>query len=170
MRTFRNCENCGKPAKGAHRLWCGKDPAPRFWAKVDRRGPDECWPWSGSRKPRGYGHFIIGRRDHNAHRLAYELANGPITDGMHVLHSCDNPPCCNPAHLFLGTHTDNMHDMRLKSRDPRVTLTLDKVRQIRSELASNDDRGIQVRLAAKYQVKPGVISAIAVGKTFRYVK
>ncbi len=91
----------------------------RFWRKVDRRGPDECWEWRGFRNEFGYGRTRHGRLDRGkqgAHRVAWALVNGTIPEGAHVLHRCDNPPCCNPAHLFLGTHTDNMRDMSEKGR------------------------------------------------------
>jgi len=92
----------------------------RFWAKVDRRGPDDCWEWQAS-KMRGYGEVWFGGRHQKAHRVAYELGNSPIPDGMHVCHRCDNPSCCNPAHLFGGTHADNMRDCREKRRMARAT-------------------------------------------------
>ena len=82
----------------------------RFWPKVDKRGPDECWPWVATRLPKGYG--ILGHRPRNfyAHRIAWELVYGEIPDGLFVCHKCDNPPCCNPAHLFLGTNAENAKD------------------------------------------------------------
>lgn len=89
----------------------------RFEAKVDRSGgPDACWPWTGSRIPQGYGQFGLWPRTVRAHRAAFVIANGPIPDGPWVLHRCDNPPCCNPAHLFLGSPQDNRSDCMAKGR------------------------------------------------------
>ena len=89
----------------------------RFWSKVDRRGPDECWPWTAHTQAKGYGTFGIGNRPYPAHRVAYELTHGVVPDTrIFVCHSCDTPGCCNPAHLFLGSHDDNMADMKAKRR------------------------------------------------------
>lgn len=88
----------------------------RFWSKVDRGAEDECWPFNAFRDKDGYGRFSIGPDDMSAQRAAWLLTFGTIPNGMHVCHTCDNPPCCNPAHLFLGTHADNMRDARKKRR------------------------------------------------------
>lgn len=86
----------------------------RFWSNVVKA--DGCWSWSGSIHPYGYG--TLGSRQQRvlAHRLSWMLHNGPIPNGLWVLHRCDNPPCTNPSHLFLGTHQDNMDDMKSKGR------------------------------------------------------
>ena len=102
---------------------------PRFWSKIQRGHPNECWPWTSPSQVRGYGRFWIGSRSDGtrrpvvASRFAYEAEVGPIPDGMQVLHRCDNPPCCNPRHLFLGTHRDNVEDMVAKGRHPNAAKT-----------------------------------------------
>lgn len=95
----------------------------RFWKYVDRRDEDECWPWLGHiAKPQGYGRISVffgpGTKPKvaYAHRVSWELAEGPIPDGLAVLHRCDNRPCVNPNHLFIGTQQDNMDDCVSKKR------------------------------------------------------
>ena len=81
-----------------------------FWKFVDVKSENECWVWKGNRFSTGYGRCSFGR----AHRVAWELIHGVIPEGMFVLHSCDNKPCCNPKHLFLGTRKDNAQDAKRK--------------------------------------------------------
>jgi hypothetical protein len=93
----------------------------RFWARVEKKGADECWPWTGGGLPAGYGVLVIptgkrGGKKLYAHRVSFEIANGGIDPDLLVCHSCDNPPCCNPKHLWQGTDLDNALDKIAKGR------------------------------------------------------
>ena len=92
--------------------------AKRLWEYIDRTGgPDACWPYTGGKYGIGYGFFSIGAgKRWPAHRIAWQVTHGVIPYGKFVCHRCDNPPCCNPAHLFLGTPKENMQDMLTKER------------------------------------------------------
>jgi hypothetical protein len=101
----------------------GRVLAARFWKYVDKTThPSGCWLWTGALTSTGYGQIGMGsktdgtRRPHKAHRVAWELSRGKIPQGMSVLHHCDNPPCVNPDHLFIGTQKDNAQDMGRKGR------------------------------------------------------
>lgn len=94
-----------------------KPLADRFWPKVQKG--EGCWEWIGSRNAAGYGKMTVGGRGAGhvrAHRVSWELANGPVPEGLWVLHTCDNPPCVRPDHLWLGTRLDNMRDCASKGR------------------------------------------------------
>jgi hypothetical protein len=146
----------------------------RFWAAVDKRGPDECWPWIGARTSLGYGNLNIAGQTVSAHRFAYLLAHGSIPEGMDVLHSCDWRPCCNDAHLWVGTHLENMQDKARKGRaarqcgeeNARAKLTGDQVRVIRARA----ERGEQfTALGREYGVSQPAISSIVHRKIWRHV-
>jgi hypothetical protein len=93
----------------------------RFWAKVERKEAGQCWLWMASTWNSGYGQFRVAlpcgrQKTYGAHRFAWEVSHGSVPSGLHVLHRCDEPRCCNAAHLFLGTHVDNMRDAASKRR------------------------------------------------------
>ena len=148
----------------------------RFWAKVDKKGPDECWEWLATKNRSGYGQIGAGGRHGKfvlAHRVSWELANGPIPTGMCVLHRFDNPGCVNPAHLFLGTQADNLRDMMDKGHrvcGERVVgskLTEQDVYEIRQMLSC----GILERvIAKKYGVTTATISRIKTGRIWGWLK
>jgi len=108
-----------------------------FFDKIDIGGEDECWEWNSRRDDCGYGRIDIYGRPVLAHRFSYKLQIGEIPSRLDVLHSCDNPPCCNPKHFFLGTQADNMKDKMLKGRAAKgsnngnSTLTESKVIEMR---------------------------------------
>lgn len=151
----------------------------RFWPKVSIAGADECWEWQAARDDFGYGRF--GRRSLRAHRMSYAMAHGEIPDGLCVLHRCDNPPCVNPAHLFLGTRQDNAADMNKKrrhwvysgkvvvprgERHPKTTLTTRQVKAIRRRYANGET---QVALAAKFGVTQQSVSDIVRRRVWTHV-
>ena len=90
----------------------------RFFAKFKQGGEEECWEWE-ARKDKGYGRIRHGCTHLLAHRVSYELFVGPIPDGLHVRHKCDNPGCVNPHHLEIGTHADNMRDKMGRGRQAK---------------------------------------------------
>ena len=165
-RTF-----CSHACSGTYHV----RPIPeRFWAKVDKSaGENGCWIWTGADNGDGYGTFKADHSARAAHRVSWELANGPITNNLCVLHRCDNRRCVNPAHLFLGTRQDNAIDMCAKDRQAKgvdhscVKLTEEQVREIRRRYASGEMDG--VHLAKAYGISNTNIYCILSRQTWRHI-
>lgn len=152
------------------------DPATRFWAKVDRSGgPNACWPFLGFRDEDGYGNFWLDGRNEYAHRVAFLLSHGhwPEPNGNHV---CDNPTCCNPAHIYAGTQKRNMierdergrHWVRSGEEHPAAKLTEADVRAIRAAYAA--DEADMRTLARRYGVAYMAIFEAIHRKTWKHVR
>jgi hypothetical protein len=153
-----------------------RDISERFWTKVDTSG--DCWTWTGSKDKNGYGRISIYMGNnvtipYLAHRKAWELTNGNIAQGMHLCHKCDNPSCVNPAHMFVGTHDDNMRDMRDKGRmNPGhvfgekhgcAKLTEDQIRSIRKSPEK------PIKIAERFGISRRHASDIKSGKSWKHV-
>lgn len=158
----RSCGNKAKPRRAVEE---------RLWEKVDRSGgPEACWEFNGARHTFGYGKIgIAGSGPRDAHRLVWELTHGPIPAGMEVCHQCDNPPCCNPDHLFLGSRQDNVQDATHKGRttigerNPMAKLTWEDVAEIRARHAAGESRS---EIAERFGVTRGTVWLIYSGRTW----
>lgn len=156
--------------------WPKRSTEERFWSHVDKSG--DCWLWTASLGPTGYGQFAIKPRMVRSHRYAWEITNGPISPGMLVCHSCDNRRCVNPTHLFLGTHTENMQDCVGKGRFRFLAtrsgeshhasiLTIDIVREMRRLAFCDGVRRSEI--ARRFGVGRTVASNAINGRTWRHV-
>lgn len=148
----------------------------RFWLKIEVKGPEECWNWKASTAGKGYGQIKPpggSRLNLYAHRVSFEIHHGPVPQGREVCHRCDNPLCCNPAHLFAGTRKENAEDMGNKmrsgwgSRNARAKLTDADVGAIRKLIAGGM---AQVKIAALFNISQIQISRIKTGKRWSKVK
>jgi len=148
------------------------DDSARFWDKVDRRGPDECWEWQGYRDVYGYGSFSVWPSRVSASRFAFEDTFGVLAADEVARHRCDNPPCCNPAHLERGSIIENNRDKTLRGRNAKgerhgmARYTVDQVREVKKLLR-------QGKLRREITVATGVgadtITTIATGRQWRGV-
>ena len=144
----------------------------RFWESIKKTS--SCWMWVGSRDKDGYGYLSTPRGDIKAHRLAHELhSKMPIPRGLLCCHSCDNPPCVNPAHLFLGTNKDNLSDAALKLRmhcgeeHGNSKLTESKVLKIRSLYASHLHS--QEEIGKLFGINQTQVSRVVSRKQWRHI-
>lgn len=168
----RQCEYCNKPFKpevfsqNHCSLFC------RFWSKVNILGDNECWEWKASLNRYGYGQLTVNHRPVGAHRMAYEFTYGCLLPIIDVLHSCDNPPCCNPGHLFLGTQQINMQDREAKRRTKMgedcsfAKLSEKDIVFIRKKIKTGMSQG---QLAKEFQVCQTNIHKIIKNKTWKHI-
>lgn len=202
----RICQNCGQEfvskntklelqrnakfcSQACYRVARPAEPIEiRFWRRVDKSA--DCWVWTGCVDNRGYGQISTGKTGKHikTHRLAWELENGSIPEGLCVCHKCDNPPCVRPDHLFLGSKADNNRDMKRKGRQafgdrapsrrnperyPRGTghhyakLNESIVRDIRSRYRQG--QATEFALAHEYGVSVGCVSGIVNRKSWKHI-
>lgn len=153
----------------------------RFWSKVDVKGPDECWEWRGTMGNNGYGQFSVGPRSTNKtmkpSRLSWMINKGAIPEGILVCHKCDNRPCVNPNHLFLGTNLENTRDKMKKGRygqvvrrrgenHPSAKLKEVDVLEIRKLLKEGAS---QLEISRKFKVLQATISSIKRRKIWKWL-
>ena len=129
-----------------------------FWSLLDKGSPDGCWTWTKCTSS-GYGITYITGSAKKAHRHAYELANGPIPAGAVICHTCDNPPCCNPAHLFAGTVADNWHDAIRKGRAVLIPPPMRGAKHPSAKLSEDERRQV-------LQMKENGMSMRGIGRHF----
>lgn len=147
----------------------------RFWKKVDKKSPSECWFWLGGFFPTGYGVFALNHKACRAHRVAWRIAYGPIPKGAMIRHSCDIKACVNPEHLLAGFHADNITDAIQRDRYKALRgedhggakLTEEQVLAIRAEYSTG--RVTQKQLAKKFGVNPANIGSIIRRVTWRHI-
>jgi hypothetical protein len=151
----------------AQKRWGKKPPFwLNFWSHLNKK-ENGCWEWSHRRNPSGYGTLKVMNKHALAHRIAWEIAVSEIPENLCVLHRCDNPSCCNPAHLFLGTREENNADKMSKGRHvslngtkhPRTYISEDKVKEIRRMAESKiPHRRIAQHFNMPYQTVYSIIS------------
>ncbi len=145
-----------------------------YWDRVEKKSTEECWPWTGAKTWKGYGFFRWDGKSQNAHRVAWMLANGPIPEGIHCLHRCDNPACQNPAHLFLGTNLENISDKMSKGRHrgPRgersssAKLTSEQIYEIRERGETCEP---YETIARRFGITEGHVSMIITRRSWKHL-
>lgn len=150
------------------------DQEKRFWSKVNRLGDEDCWEWTAVRNADGYGRFQLYRKIVSSHRASYLMFCGPIPSGMVVMHTCDNPPCVNPAHLVLGTQLENVRDCAAKNRRANLKgeahgmafLTEKIVNAIRDAVASGFS---QAEMGRAFGIRKGLVCDLVSRRTWRHI-
>ncbi len=147
----------------------------RFWSHVNILGDNDCWEWKKYTQKEGYGRFKHDKKPLRAHRVSWIIHNGVIPNDLCILHKCDNPPCVNPSHLFLGTRADNAKDRDAKGRNksvlgefnPNSKLTEKEVLSIRKMYA--DGKYNQIELGKIFGIHRGSVSSIITGRIWKHL-
>lgn len=171
-RTFRTHRSLAAHFQGAT---CNAPSlSVRFWVKVEKG--DGCWLYTARLDKRGYGRFGTKGKYTYAHRVAWMFTNGEIPEDMEVCHTCDVRRCCNPAHLFLGTHHENMLDCKAKNRQVKgegnkhAKITeQDAIEILKQKPAKRRTRGVAGPIAAKYGISTGTVGSIWAGRTWKHL-
>lgn len=140
----------------------------RLWSKIQIGNPENCWEWSGARQERGHGVIKITGEKKNmlVHRAVFEEIHGPIPDGVLICHTCDNPPCCNPNHLFSGTQVDNMSDCSEKERIFKMKLTYDEVKKMKQMRMAGMNWSA---IGRAFNVHRSTAKCAVTGKTWKHI-
>lgn len=146
----------------------------KFWSRVKIGTREECWEWQGCLGTRGYGHgiFILKEGDkpeQHAHRFAYKIHHGFIPAGLNVLHTCDNPKCVNPFHLYAGTQQMNVDDMIKRNRNCRGSAVQGSKLQEHDVIAIRNDKRKLVDIAKSYGITPGSVWQIKKGLKWKHL-
>lgn len=165
-----NIKSCGC-LRSIHRKNYDEDMKQKLFSKIKQ--VNDCWEWQGSLHRQGYGNFPYKNSGQLAHRVSWILFNGEIPSGMNICHKCDNPPCVNPDHLFVGSYQDNINDMFRKGRKnhqgenhPKVKLSSSQVLEIRELL---NKKITQEEICKKYGITNGHVGSIKHKRTWKLI-
>jgi hypothetical protein len=168
--NYRTKKFCSRPCYNATKPYSLERAKAAFWSRVDMRAPNGCWEYTGARDKWGYGDIQFLKKHVQAHRLSWKLLRGEPGE-LDVLHKCHNPPCCNPAHLYLGTDADNTRDRvalrrhTFGERMAHAKLTEVQVLEIRAQRGAVTQR----ELAKRYGVNQSTIGHLMVGRSWKHL-